>query len=139
MKAVTMLLLAAVRALLRKRRQQPGAMTPSGTTETVGTREVTEFEYPSRDGRDIPTVLSMPRGEGPFPVFVTIHGGQGERDFQFHGGHLALRAEDAHAFARRSVRPGAAARTAGMEGDGRRDVRGFLDRTMPAAPAEEER
>ena len=74
---------AAVRALLRKRRQQPGAMTPSGTTETVGTREVTELEYPSSDGRDIPAVLSMPRGEGPFPVVVTIHGGQGDRDLQF--------------------------------------------------------
>ena len=74
---------AAVRALLRRRRERPGAMTPSGTTETVGTREVTELQYPSSDGRNIPAVLSMPRGDGPFPVVVTIHGGQGDRDFQY--------------------------------------------------------
>ena len=28
-------------------------------------------------------VLSMPRGDGPFPIVVTIHGGQGNRDLAF--------------------------------------------------------
>ena len=74
---------AAVRAFMQKRRQRPGAMTPSGKTDTVGDRDVTDMQYPSSDGRKISAVLSMPRGEGPFPVVVTIHGGQGDRDFQY--------------------------------------------------------
>jgi len=74
---------AAVRALLQKRRQQPGAMTPSGKTDIVGNRKVTEMQYPSSDGRKISAVLSMPKGDGPFPCVVTIHGGQGDRDFQY--------------------------------------------------------
>jgi dipeptidyl aminopeptidase/acylaminoacyl peptidase len=31
----------------------------------------------------IPCVLSMPPGDGPFPVLVTIHGGQGNRDLGY--------------------------------------------------------
>jgi para-nitrobenzyl esterase len=73
----------AVREKLRERQSRPGAMTPSGETETVGSRLVTEMEYASSDGRKIPCVLSMPEGEGPFPVLVTIHGGQGNRDLGY--------------------------------------------------------
>lgn len=73
----------AVRQKLRERQSRPGAMTPSGKTETVGDRLVTEMQYASSDGRKIPCVLSMPEGQGPFPVLVTIHGGQGDRDLGF--------------------------------------------------------
>jgi acetyl esterase/lipase len=73
----------AVRQKLRQMRTNPGAMTPSGKTETIGNREVTEMQYVSSDGRKIPCVLSMPNGDGPFPVLVTIHGGQGDRDFGY--------------------------------------------------------
>jgi hypothetical protein len=73
----------AIRALMRRRAQQPGSMTPSGKTETAGNREVTEMEYASSDGRKIPCVLSMPEGDGPFPCVVTIHGGQGNRDLAY--------------------------------------------------------
>jgi epothilone polyketide synthase D len=41
------------------------------------------LEYLSIDGRKIPAVLSMPRGAGPFPVVVTIHGGEGDREISF--------------------------------------------------------
>lgn len=73
----------AVREMLRERRSRPGAATPSGEAETIGDRRVTEMAYASSDGRKIPCVLSMPWGEGPFPVLVTIHGGQGDRELAF--------------------------------------------------------
>lgn len=41
------------------------------------------LEYLSIDGRKIPAVLSMPRGAGPFPVVVTIHGGEGDREINY--------------------------------------------------------
>jgi para-nitrobenzyl esterase len=72
-----------VREKMRQMQNKPGAMTPSGKTETIGNRLVTEMQYPSSDGRMIPCVLSMPKGEGPFPVLVTIHGGQGNRDLGY--------------------------------------------------------
>ncbi len=56
---------------------------PAGRVEIVRNREITELAYSSSDGRKIPAVLSMPRGNGPFPVVVTIHGGQGNRDLAF--------------------------------------------------------
>lgn len=73
----------AARTKLREMQDRPGARTPSATTERVGKRDVTEMEYPSSDGRKIPCVLSMPIGDGPFPIVVTIHGGQGNRDVAF--------------------------------------------------------
>ncbi len=73
----------AVRERLRQMRRKSGAMTPSGKTETIGNRAVTEMEYASSDGRKIPCVLSMPTGKGPSPVLVTIHGGQGNRDLGY--------------------------------------------------------
>lgn len=72
-----------VREKLKQMQNKPGAMTPSGKTETVGGRLVTELQYASSDGRMIPCVLSMPQGNGPFPVLVTIHGGQGNRDLGY--------------------------------------------------------
>jgi dienelactone hydrolase len=73
----------AAREKLRQMQNKPGARTPSGKTETVGNRLVTEMQYPSSDGRMIPCVLSMPKGDGPFPMLVTIHGGQGNRDLGY--------------------------------------------------------
>jgi para-nitrobenzyl esterase len=72
-----------VREKMKQMQNRPGAMTPSGKTEVVGNRLVTELQYPSSDGRMIPCVLSMPKGEGPFPMLVTIHGGQGNRDLGY--------------------------------------------------------
>lgn len=60
-----------------------GRTTPAEKPATVGDRVVTELQYPSSDGKKIPAVLSMPKGDGPFPVVVTIHGGQGNRDYDF--------------------------------------------------------
>jgi len=73
----------AIRQFIRQRGARAGSVTPSTTVETAGNREVTQLEYASSDGRKIPAVLSMPKGDGPFPVVVTIHGGQGNRDFAF--------------------------------------------------------
>ena len=73
----------AVREKMKQMQNKPGARTPSGKTETVGNREVTEMEYASSDGQKIPCVLSMPKGNGPFPMLVTIHGGQGNRDLGY--------------------------------------------------------
>ena len=72
-----------VREKLRDMRNKPGAMNPSGKTEVISGREVTELDYASSDGRKIPCVLSMPMGNGPFPMLVTIHGGQGDRDLGY--------------------------------------------------------
>jgi len=73
----------AIREFMRRRGQQKASMIPSGKTEMVGNREVTELEYASSDGRKIPCLLSMPTGGGPFPCVVTIHGGSGNRDLAY--------------------------------------------------------
>ncbi|MFN9704456.1 MAG: alpha/beta hydrolase family protein, partial [Planctomycetota bacterium] len=73
----------AMREKLRTRGEQPGARSPSAAVEQVGDRAITEGTYPSSDGRAIPYVLSLPAGDGPFPVVVTIHGGQGDRDLTY--------------------------------------------------------
>jgi len=73
----------AVRGKLKQMQGRPGALVPAGQTETIGGRLITEMQYASSDGRKIPCVLSMPQGVGPFPVLVTIHGGQGNRDYGY--------------------------------------------------------
>jgi acetyl esterase/lipase len=73
----------AVREKMKQMQNKPGAMTPSGESETIGNRIVTEMQYASSDGKMIPCVLSMPQGNGPFPMLVTIHGGQGNRDLGY--------------------------------------------------------
>jgi polyhydroxybutyrate depolymerase len=60
-----------------------GRTTPADKPEVIGSRVVTELQYESTDGRKIPAVLTMPRGDGPFPIIVTIHGGQGNRDYNY--------------------------------------------------------
>lgn len=54
----------------------------SGLRAAIARTEST-LEYASVDGRKIPAVLSMPQGAGPFPVVVTIHGGQGDREISY--------------------------------------------------------
>ncbi len=37
--------------------------------------------YKARDGREIPALVTIPNGEGPFPIVVNPHGGPVARDF----------------------------------------------------------
>lgn len=53
------------------------SLAPSASPE----RTVTEITLPARDGRELKAVLSMPKGSGPFPVLVTVHGGLGDRSY----------------------------------------------------------
>jgi para-nitrobenzyl esterase len=73
----------AVREKMKQIQNKPGAMTPSEKPEVIGNRTITQMQYPSSDGKLIPCVLSMPQGNGPFPILITIHGGQGNRDFGY--------------------------------------------------------
>ncbi len=73
----------AVREKMKQMQNKPGAMTPSNEPERIGNRIITEMQYASSDGKMIPCVLSMPDGQGLFPILITIHGGQGNRDFGY--------------------------------------------------------
>jgi len=73
----------AVRGKMKQIQKKPGATTPSAGSETIKDRIITEMQFPSSDGKMIPCVLSMPKGDGPFPMLVTIHGGQGNRDYAY--------------------------------------------------------
>ncbi len=37
--------------------------------------DVKFIQYPARDGRSVPAYVTMPKGEGPFPLVVLPHGG----------------------------------------------------------------
>ena len=43
--------------------------------------DVEWVRYKARDGMDIPALVTIPRGEGPFPVVVHPHGGPVARDY----------------------------------------------------------
>jgi hypothetical protein len=58
----------ALFAAIRQLRNRPVANTPSGENDIVGNRRMSEMQYPSSDGRQIPCRLSMPAGDGPFPI-----------------------------------------------------------------------
>jgi dipeptidyl aminopeptidase/acylaminoacyl peptidase len=45
-------------------------------------RTLREIGFAARDGRELRAVISMPPGKGPFPVVVTVHGGQGDRPLE---------------------------------------------------------
>jgi len=73
----------AVRSKMQQMQNKPGAMTPSAQPKMIGNRTITDMQFASSDGKLIPCVLSMPQGPGPFPILVTIHGGQGNRDYNY--------------------------------------------------------
>jgi dipeptidyl aminopeptidase/acylaminoacyl peptidase len=46
-------------------------------------RDVSELVYKSVDGRETKAVLSIPKGKGPFPLVVTVHGGNTEKPYGY--------------------------------------------------------
>lgn len=60
---------------LRRRRLTRWTESEVGGLDTSTLIEPTLFRYPSFDEREIPAFYYRPRGEGPFPVLVMIHGG----------------------------------------------------------------
>lgn len=46
-------------------------------------REISETAFKSVDGLEVKAVLSMPKGSGPFPLVVTIHGGNTEKPYGY--------------------------------------------------------
>lgn len=46
-------------------------------------RDVSDLVYNSADGRETRAVLSIPKGEGPFPLIVTVHGGNTEKPYGY--------------------------------------------------------
>lgn len=46
-------------------------------------RDVSELVYKSVDGRECKAVLSIPKGAGPFPLIVTVHGGNTEKPYGY--------------------------------------------------------
>lgn len=46
-------------------------------------RDVSELVYKSVDGRETKAVLSIPKGVGPYPLIVTVHGGNTEKPYGY--------------------------------------------------------
>lgn len=46
-------------------------------------RDISELIYKSVDGRETKAVLSIPKGPGPFPLIVTVHGGNTEKPYGY--------------------------------------------------------
>lgn len=46
-------------------------------------RDVSKLVYPSVDGLEVKAVLSIPKGEGPFPLVVTVHGGNTVKSYGY--------------------------------------------------------
>lgn len=59
------------------------ALLASASLSQPGERTVSELTYPSVDGLEVRAVLSMPPGSGPFPLVVTVHGGNSEKSYGY--------------------------------------------------------
>lgn len=46
-------------------------------------RDISELVYKSIDGRETKAVLSIPKGDGPYPLVVTVHGGNSEKPYGY--------------------------------------------------------
>jgi len=55
--------------LTRWTEAETGGLNPDAFIEPV------LFDYPNADGMDIPAFIYRPKGEGPHPVIISIHGG----------------------------------------------------------------
>lgn len=55
--------------LTRWTEAETGGLNPDNFIEPV------LFDYPNADGMDIPAFIYRPKGEGPHPVIISIHGG----------------------------------------------------------------
>jgi dipeptidyl aminopeptidase/acylaminoacyl peptidase len=58
-------------------------------TPATSERTVEETSFRAGDGAELRALLSVPKGRGPFPVVVTLHGGAGGRDYRVLRGHAA--------------------------------------------------
>jgi dipeptidyl aminopeptidase/acylaminoacyl peptidase len=46
-------------------------------------RDISELVFKSIDGRESKAVLSIPNGDGPYPLVVTVHGGNTEKPYGY--------------------------------------------------------
>lgn len=61
-----------------------GRMEPKPGVEVIDGRKVSELQFDGPDGRKLRAVLSVPvASSGRVPLVVTIHGGQGDRDYGY--------------------------------------------------------
>jgi acetyl esterase/lipase len=82
-----------------------------GARETTGEVEIrSELTYATHDGVTLKGDLYLPKGMGPFPVLVAVHGGgwvQGARNaFQYWGPYLAARGTGLFAVSYRFAKTG---------------------------------
>ncbi|MFN5011137.1 MAG: alpha/beta hydrolase family protein [Gammaproteobacteria bacterium] len=74
----------AVRDRVREQASR-GRQEPKPGFDIIAGRRITEMMFPSHDGRQTRAVLSVPENmpKKRIPLVVTIHGGQGNRDFGY--------------------------------------------------------